>query len=147
MTELNPDQRDVVGQLITSMANQNRIARKREPHTVSFKPVFFQVAQTQKAPPPITPAVSLTLLVVFTLGAQRLQSHLYVSATCTAASRAELPTGCSSVDVNPPGTTADDATTTELHAALNFTKRNVRTGRSPKEIEVTITLAWATLAS
>ena len=110
------------------MANQNQIARKREPYTIPFKPVFFQVAQPQKAPPPVTPAVSLTLLVVFTLGAQRPHSHPYVSATCTASSRAELPTGCPSVYVNPPGTTADDAKTTELHAAINFTKRHVRTG-------------------
>ena len=89
--------------------------------------MFFQVAQPQKAPPPVTQAVSLTLLVVFTLGTQRLQSHAYVSATCTAASCAKLPTGCSSVDVNPRVTTTDDATTAYLYTAFNLTKRHVCT--------------------
>ena len=72
VTELNPDQRDVVGQLVTSFANKNRVARKRDPYTAQLKPVFFQVAQTPKPTPPVTQTVSQTLKVVFTFEAQRL---------------------------------------------------------------------------
>ena len=146
MTELNPDQRDVVGQLITSFANQNRVARKREPYTVQMKPVFFQVAQAQKAPPPVTQAVSLTLMVVFTLGAQGLQSQPYVSVTCSAASCAILPTACLTIDATTDATTADDAATS-VHTTFHLAKRHVRTGGPPKKSKVTIALAWATLAS
>ena len=74
VNELNPDQRDVVGQLVTSFANQNRIARKRDPYTAQLKPVFFQAAQTPKPTPPVTQTVSQTLKVVFTFEAQRLQN-------------------------------------------------------------------------
>ena len=110
-----------------------------------MKPVFFQVAQAQKAPPPVTQAVSLTLMVVFTLGAQGLQSQPYVSVTCSAASCATLPTACLTIDATTGATTADDAATS-VHTTFHLAKRHVRTGGPPKKSKVTIALAWATLA-
>ena len=133
VTELNPDQRDVVGQMITSFANQNRIARKREPYTAQLKPVFFQVTQSQKAPPPVTQAVSLTLLVDFTLGALRLLKHPYVTASSSPASRTDISTGHAASDATANDATAadgttSDGTTTKLHATLDFARWHVRKG-------------------